>query len=111
MEPDRMSAGPNQLRLISGVGAKGPACFLLEVAGKRLMLDLGEGPPPGVLPDVENVGPIHALLLSHGHRDHIGGLSLLGKRGHPPIYATPSVAAGLPKEREVRPLPVTGSAD
>ena len=31
------------LRIISGVGAKGPACFLLEAQGKRLMLDLGYG--------------------------------------------------------------------
>ena len=40
------------LRLISGVGAKGPACFVLEIGGKRIMLDLGEGPPNGLLPDV-----------------------------------------------------------
>ena len=60
------------LHLISGVGAKGPACFLLEVAGKRLMLDLGEGPPPGLFPNVDDIGPIDALVLSHGHRDHVG---------------------------------------
>ena len=106
-----MSAGPNHLRLISGVGAKGPACFLLEAAGKRLMLDLGEGPPPGALPDIDSIGPIDALILSHGHKDHVGGLPLLRKLGQPPIYATASVAAALPKELEVRPLPVAGSAD
>ncbi len=44
------------LRLISGVGRKGPACFLLEASGKRLLLDLGEGPPPGCLPDIEGLG-------------------------------------------------------
>lgn len=106
-----MSNGPDQLRLISGVGAKGPACFLLQAAGKRLMLDLGEGPPPGVLPDVDGVGRIDALILSHGHKDHVGGLALLGKIGNPPVYATASVAAALPKDIEVRPLPVGGSAD
>lgn len=106
-----MSAGPNHLRLISGVGAKGPACFLLEAAGKRLMLDLGEGPPPGALPDIDSIGPIDALILSHGHKDHVGGLPLLRKLGQPPIYATASVAAALPKELEIRPLPVAGSAD
>jgi Cft2 family RNA processing exonuclease len=106
-----MSDGPDQLRLISGVGAKGPACFVLQAGDKRLMLDLGEGPPPGALPDVDDLGPVDALVLSHGHKDHIGGLSLLDKLGHPPVYATAAVAAALPKQVEARPLPVGGSAD
>lgn len=107
-----MSTRSSSLRLISGVGAKGPACFVLHAAGRRLMLDLGEGPPPGKLPDVDDIGPLDALILSHGHKDHVGGLSLLGKKlGAPPVYATASVAAALPKNLEVRPLPIGGSTD
>lgn len=99
------------LRLISGVGAKGPACFLLEAAGKRLVLDLGEGPPPGALPDVAAIGPVDALILSHGHRDHVGGLPLLPMLGNPPVYATEIVTRGLPEAIATRPLPVGGQAD
>ena len=106
-----MSKGPDTLRLISGVGAKGPACFVIETAGRRLMLDLGEGPPPGFLPNVDNVGPLDALVLSHGHKDHVGGLPLLGKLGNPPVYATEIVGRGLPKNLTVRPLPIGGTGE
>ena len=106
-----MSAGPDTLRLVSGVGRKGPACFVVEAGGKRLMLDLGEGPPSGLLPDVDAVGPLDALVLSHGHKDHIGGLSLLAKLGNPPVYATEIVARGLPQGLPVRPLPIGGTSE
>jgi Cft2 family RNA processing exonuclease len=99
------------LRLISGVGKKGPACFLIEAGGKRLLLDLGEGPPPGCFPDVETLGRVDALVLSHGHKDHVGGLALLAHLGRPPVYATEIVARELPECIAARELPVTGKTD
>ena len=99
------------LRLISGVGKKGPACFAIEANGKRLVLDLGEGPPPGRLPDIALAAPADALILSHGHKDHIGGLSLLPKLGNPPVYATDIVAQSLPDDIKTRPLPIRGATD
>ncbi|MGC2079531.1 MAG: MBL fold metallo-hydrolase [Xanthobacteraceae bacterium] len=99
------------LRLISGVGEKGPACFLIEADGKLLMLDLGEGPPPGCLPNIENIGPVDALIISHGHRDHVGGLGLLPKLGNPPIYATEIAAAALPDGFTAQILPIRGPSD
>ena len=93
------------VRIISGVGSKGPACFILEVKGKRLMLDLGYGPQPGLWPDLEGVGKVDALLLTHSHKDHIGGLSLLPKIGNPPVFATEITAKKLPPGTNVQPLP------
>jgi Cft2 family RNA processing exonuclease len=106
-----MTGSTATLRVVSGVGAKGPACFVLEAGGKRIMLDLGEGPPPGHMPHVEDLGAIDAVVLSHGHRDHVGGLSLLGKIGNPPVYATDIVTRALPEGEPVRPLPLRGQGD
>lgn len=104
-----MNLAPS-LRAISGAGGKGPACFLVEAGEGRIMLDLGYGPQPGLLPNVDGVGEVDALILSHGHRDHAGGLSLLPRIGNPPVYATEIVARSLPSGIEVKILPLRGSA-
>lgn len=70
------------------------SCHLLEVAGKRILLDCGmiQG---GRDADTRNLEPfafdpatIDALVLSHAHIDHIGRVPLLVKRGFSgPIFA------------------------
>src|SRR6185437_10256245 len=99
---------PPRVTAISGLGGKSPACFLVETGGRRLLLDLGEGPDPGVRPNLEGVGQIDAVLLSHSHRDHAGALDLLPQIGDPPVYASAIVAARLGRP-EIRPLPLAGS--
>ena len=77
-----------------GAGAVTGSKYLVEAAGKRILLDCGtfQG-----LSDVRErnrslpFGPetIDAVIVSHSHLDHIGMLPLLVKRGFTgPIYAT-----------------------
>ena len=100
-----------KLTAISGLGAKGPACFLLEAGGARLLLDLGYGPAPGLWPDVSGVGRVDALLLSHGHRDHAGALKFLPDIGNPSLHATKAVLDRLGRGGDGEALPLHGEAD
>ncbi|HYC44158.1 MAG TPA: MBL fold metallo-hydrolase [Burkholderiales bacterium] len=99
-----------RLAAVSGLGAKGPACFLIDTGHARLLLDLGYGPQPGLWPDVSTVGAVDALLLSHGHRDHAGALDLLPKVGNPRVYASDIVRRLLPRGVDASPLPLHGTA-
>jgi Cft2 family RNA processing exonuclease len=100
-----------QLTPVSGLGAKGPACFLVEADGARLLLDLGYGPQPGVWTDVSRVGCVDALLLSHSHPDHAGALKLLPEVGNPPVYASEIVGRMVSRAVETFSLPLQGVAE
>lgn len=111
-----------RLRALGGFDAKGPACFLLEMEGRRLLLDMGQGPDAGRLPDLDSAGRVDAVLISHGHPDHVGALPQLPRIGNPPVHATVPVralasnpalraAADLPRAGEIAGLAVeTGRA-
>ncbi len=73
--------------------------FLVETAAGRVLFDTGASGEV-LLHNMEVAGispaEIDALVLSHGHRDHTGGLpALLAQRSGLPLYAHPD----LPRER------------
>lgn len=102
----------SRLTALSGFDVKGPACFLLEIGGRRLLLDLGEGPDRGRRPDLTGIGPIDAILVSHAHADHAAALDLAAMLGQPPIHATAPVRALAPQPRlkTAIELPLNGKA-
>jgi Cft2 family RNA processing exonuclease len=83
----------------------------VETPDARLLLDLGYGPQSGLWPDVSNVGRVDALLLSHGHRDHAGGLKLLPEVGSPPVHATDIVRRTLPPDARGESLALHGTTE
>lgn len=72
----------------------GANCYLLEVGGRRIVLDCGAHPKmegKESLPLLEELAgkPLDAILLTHAHQDHLGSLPVL-MRQHPqtPAYMT-----------------------
>jgi len=98
------------LNAVSGLGPKEPAAFVVEADGRRLLLDCGEGPEPGRLPDVDRIGRIDAVVLSHGHNDHAGALRLLDRMGRPQLFATAPVLSRL-KGRTGQAIPIRGRCE
>jgi len=70
----------------------GHACFLLEGDGKRVIIDpfLTGNPAAVIGPDA--LPKLDAILLSHGHGDHLGDAIALAKRDKATIVATAELA-------------------
>src|SRR4051794_32353963 len=100
-----------RLTAISGLGPKEPAAFVVETAGRRLLLDCGEVPEPERRLDFDAIGKVDAVLLSHSHADHAGSLRFNDRIGRPPVYATAPVLTRIAKDIVGHTIPIRGRAD
>jgi len=84
-----------RLTFLGGAHEVGASCTLLEVAGRRILIDAGirmgarDGDQLPNLSQIQEGGPLDAILLTHAHTDHIGALPLV-HIAYPqiPIYTT-----------------------
>jgi ribonuclease J len=100
---------PVRITFLGGLGEIGRNCACIEQGGRLLLLDCGLMFPDAemlgvdlVLPDFtylhDNADRIEACVLTHGHEDHVGGLSYLLRDLSFPIYGS-ELTLGLARNR------------
>ncbi len=84
---------------LGGVGLFGMNMMAMRCGGEAIIVDAGMGFPEEDLPGVDIVIPdfsfideyrdeITAIILTHGHEDHIGAVPFLLKEVNVPVYGT-----------------------
>src|SRR5262245_21593278 len=90
---------PLEIVPLGGLGEFGMNLMVYRYGGDCLIVDAGMMFPGAehlgvdvVVPNMEfldDAGTIHAVLLTHGHEDHIGALPFLLARVDAPVYGSP----------------------
>jgi ribonuclease J len=111
-KPHLQKRGSNEsvrVVFLGGLGEIGRNCAAIEVNTQIILIDCGimfpEPDMPGidlVLPDFsylrDNKDKVAAVLLTHGHEDHTGGLAFLLRELEVPIYGS-AMSLGLARNR------------
>jgi ribonuclease J len=98
-----------RVTFLGGLGEIGRNCACIEQDGRIVVLDCGVMFPdpqmPGVdlvLPDFhylrEHADQVEAVVLTHGHEDHTGGLAYLLRELEAPVYGS-ALTLGLAANR------------
>ena len=118
-DPPALEAGTLRITPLGGLGEVGRNMTVFEFDGKLLVVDCGvlfpEEHQPGVdliLPDItqieDRLDDIVAVVLTHGHEDHIGGVPyLLKQREDIPLIGsklTLALVAAKLKEHRIKPI-------
>lgn len=108
-----VAPAPGELRLvpIGGLGEFGMNALVVHTADRLLLVDCGQLFPGDEQPGVDSIVPdfaylepfadkVEAVLLTHGHEDHIGAIPHFLERWPVPVYGTAYTLALV--ERKLR---------
>jgi ribonuclease J len=119
--PPSLPSGGLRITPLGGLGEIGRNMTVFELDGKLLVVDCGvlfpEDHQPGIdviLPDFgyirDRLADVVAIVLTHGHEDHIGGVPyLLKERADIPVIGSELTLAFITaklKEHRIRPKTV-----
>jgi len=99
---------------LGGLGEFGRNLLWIRCAGSSLLIDVGVSFPDESFPGVDRIAPdmtalrgerIEAILLTHGHEDHIGALPLLREWCPAPVYGLSFTLALARRRLEEAELP------
>ena len=103
--PGRTSS-PVNIFALGGLGEVGKNTYCFETENSLILVDAGVRFPEANLPGVDYVIPdysylksnrakIKALIITHGHEDHIGGIPFLVRSVNIPVIYAPRLASAL----------------
>ena len=109
MEKNSISK-PVSIYALGGLGEVGKNMYCFENESQIVIIDCGVKFPGMELPGIDYIVPdfthlknnknkIRALLITHGHEDHIGGIPFLIQHVNIPVIYAPRLACALIKNR------------